>query len=304
MNPLNVIRRARSRVRLDSDDNVTATKAPPLLPTFVSSSGGDSSFLQMDPSSGRHALRAVRGRDKNKSKKSTATLSQSSLQPEFNLDLDLGRMEGIIDPSLLPQSTNSTPLSGVGFGEPGSSGLRTDGRVLTPSSSSSSPPNFSGPVFSDPFMSRPSSVRSREGTTDTRRMSPHTIVPAVVPPQLVSPASGSQDGMAPWKPPASWVTGDQPEPDGSSSEDEKTSKRKPRRRQTVRALQNYGMDTRNFKIRVYRANTEFHILTCTLATTVAQLTNVLNASLLAPGEREDHRLYLKERGRGAFGYFF
>jgi adenylate cyclase len=156
-------------------------------------------------------------------------------------------------------------------------------------------------VFSDPFVSRPPSLRSREGTIDTRRMSPHTIAPAVLPPQLVSPASSSQDGMAAWKAPASWVTGDQPEPDVSSSEDEKASatKRKARRRATVtRALQSHGMDMRSFKIRVYRANNEYHILTCSLATTVGQLSGALNSTLLNPGEREDHRLYLKERGRG------
>lgn len=299
MNPLNVIRRARSKVRLDADDRsmqAAANKSQPLLPAFVS---GDSSFLQMDPSS-KGPLRAVRGREKKKSKGGPAQPVRSN-QPEFDIDLNLERMEGIIDPSLLPQSTTSAPIPGGAFGDAGMSGFHADARALTPSSSSSSPPHFSGPVFSDPFVSRPPSVRSREGTIDTRRMSPHTIAPAVLPPQLVSPASGSQDGMAAWKAPASWVTGDQPEPDVSSSEDEKASatKRKARRRATVtRALQSHGMDMRSFKIRVYRANNEYHILTCSLATTVGQLSGALNSTLLNPGEREDHRLYLKERGRG------
>jgi len=301
MNPLNVIRRARSKVRLDADERdakAAASKAQPLLPAFVSSGSGDSSFLQMDPASGKAALR-VRGREKKKPKGSTAPPDQSALQPEF--DLNLERMEGIIDPSLLAQSIHSGSISGSTLDEASTSGLRTEGRAATPSSSSSSQPHLGGPVFSDPFVSRPSSVRSREGTLDLRRMSPHTIAPAVLPPQLMSRPSGSQDGMAPWKAPASWSTGDQPEPDVSSSEDEKASatKRKPRRRATVtRALQSHGMDTHNFKIRVYRANNEFHILTCSLATTVGQLSGKLNAKLLSPGEREDHRLYLKERGRG------
>ncbi|KAF8494630.1 hypothetical protein F5888DRAFT_1846019 [Russula emetica] len=294
MNPLNVIRRARSKVRLDADDRdaqAAASKAQPLLPAFVSSGSGDSSFLQMDPTSGKSALR-VRGREKKKSKGSTAPPVQSALQPEFNIDLNLERMEGIIDPSLLAQSTHSGSISGSTLDEASTNGVRTDGRAATPSSSSSSQPHLGGPVFSDPFVSRPPSVRSREGTIDPRRMSPHTIASAVLPPQLMSRPSGSQDGNAPWKAPASWVTGDQPEPDVSSSEDENASgtKRKPRRRATVtRASQSHGMDTRNFKIRVYRANNEFHILTCSLAT--------LTQRLLSPGEREDHRLYLKERGR-------
>jgi adenylate cyclase len=308
MNPLNVIRRARSKARLDADDKsaqAAASKAQPPLPTFVSSSSGDSSFLQMDPSSAKNALRVVRGREKKKSKGSTAPPVSSTLQPEFNFDLNLERMEGIIDPSLL-QLTHSGSISGATLDEASTSGLRTDGRAPTPSSSSSSHAHHGGPVFSDPFVSGPSSVRSFDGIADHRRMSPHTIVPAVLPPQLVSPPSASQDSMAPWKAPPSWVTGDQPEPDVSSSEDEKASasKRKARRRATVtRALQSHGMDARNFKIRVYRANSEFHILTCGLATTVGQLSGKLNATLLNPGEREDHRLYLKERGRGQLGYF-
>ena len=307
MNPLNVIRRARSKARLDADDReaqAAASRAQPLLPAFVSSGSGDSSFLQMDPTSSKNGLR-VRGREKKKSKGSTVPPVQSALQPEFNFDLNLERMEGIIDPSLLTQSTHSGSISGATLDEASTSGLRTEGRAATPSSSSSSQPHLGGPVFSDPFVSRPPSVRSREGTIDPRGMSPHAIAPAMLPPQLMSRPSGSQDGMAPWKAPASWVTGDQPEPDVSSSEDEKASatKRKPRRRATVtRASQSHGMDARNFKIRVYRANNEFHILTCSLATTVGQLSGKLNAKLLSPGEREDHRLYLKERGRGPLGY--
>jgi adenylate cyclase len=304
INPLNVIRRARSKVRLEADERqmqAAANKTQPLLPTFVSSGSGESSFLQMDPSPSKSTLRAVRGREKKKPKGSPAQPPQSNLQPEFNIDLNLERMEGIIDPSLLPQSTNSGSISSVGFGDASMSGFLTDARALTPSSSSSSPPHFSGPVFSDPFVSRPPSVRSREDTIDLRRMSPHTIAPALLPTQLVSPSSGSQDGRAAWKAPPSWVTGDQPEPDVSSSEDEKGSagKPKPRKRPSIpRPSVSHGMDIRNFKIRVYRANNEYHILTCSLATTVGQLSGVLNAKLLNPGEREDYRLYLKERGRG------
>ncbi|KAF8271493.1 hypothetical protein EI94DRAFT_1568332 [Lactarius quietus] len=296
MNPLNVIRRARSKVRLDAEDRDTQAtmKPPPYLPAFVSSSSGDSSFLHMDPS--KTALRVVRGRDKKKSKSGAAPTDSSIMPPEF--DLDLRRMEGIIDTSRLPSLSHSPPISGIGFGEPSRSGFSLDGRAPTPSSSSSSPPNLGGPIFSDPFISRPPSVRSRDSAQD-RRMSPRTIVPAAVPPHLVSP-SGAQDGIAAWKAPPSWVTGDQPEPDVSSSEDEKapSSKRKSRRRATIsRTLQSQSAESRNYKIRVYRTNTEYRILTCSLSTTVAQLSGVLNTIVLGQEEREDHRLYLKERGR-------
>ncbi|KAI0313942.1 phosphatase 2C-domain-containing protein [Amylostereum chailletii] len=52
-----------------------------------------------------------------------------------------------------------------------------------------------------------------------------------------------------------------------------------------------------YKIRVYRANGSYHVLTLGLAVTVVQLMPALNEHLLMPGERSMHRLYLKERGR-------
>ena len=105
-----------------------------------------------------------------------------------------------------------------------------------------------------------------------------------------------------WMAPPSWVSGDQPEPNVSSSEDEKAplSKQKSRRRATIlHTLQNQGVESPNYRIRVYRTNTEYHILTCNLATTAAQLSTVLNTIIHGLEERDDHRLYLKERGRGS-----
>jgi adenylate cyclase len=229
--------------------------------------------------------------------KSVAEQTDSSVVPaEF--DLDLTHMEGIIDLSRLPGLSHSPQISG--FGEPSRSIFSFDGRAPTQSSSSSSPPNLGGPVSSDPFISRPRSVRSRDSAQDHRRMSPRTIVLTAVPPHLVSP-SGVQGGLTTWKALPSWVSGDQPEPDVSSSEDEKASSGGPksRRRATIsRTLQNQSFESRNYKIRVYRTNTEYHLLTCSLSTTVAQLSGVLNTIVLGPDEREDHRLYLKEQGRG------
>ncbi|KAI0267046.1 hypothetical protein BC834DRAFT_822775 [Gloeopeniophorella convolvens] len=107
--------------------------------------------------------------------------------------------------------------------------------------------------------------------------------------------------MAGWKAPPSWATEDQPEPDVSSSEDEHTSasRRKARRRAATvsRAPPTQRPEPPVYWIRVYRANNEYHRLTCALTTTVSQLTVALNRKLLLPGEREDHRLYIKERGR-------
>jgi adenylate cyclase len=296
LNPLSVIRRARRKVRLDAEDKEKeiTNNPPPFLPAFVSSSG-DSSFLNMDPS--RASLRAIHGRDKKKSKSGAVPTDSSAVTPEF--DLDLRRMEGIIDPSRLPSSSHGPPTSG--FGEPSGSSFSLDGRAPTPSLPSSSPPKLGGPTSSDPFISRAPSVRSRDGAQEHHRMSPRTIVPAAIPPpHLVSP-SGAQGGIAAWKALPSWVSGHQPEPDVSSSEDEKaSSERKPHGRATIsRTLQSQSVEGRSYRIRVYRTNNEYHILSCSLSTTVAQLSGVLNAIILGPEERDDHRLYLMERGTGS-----
>ena len=297
---------ARSNVRLEAGDKdeAAANKAQPLLPAVVSSGSGNNSFLQ------RLRSRLKSGQKAGRAGGAVPPLDISPSQPQATssafsfVDLSMEGIEGIIDPSRL-QSTYSPSISGAMLDEASTSGLRTDDRAPIPSSSSPLQPHFGGPVLDDSVVSHPHSMRSREGTVDLRRVSPRTGASAVLSPQLMSPRSGSQDGMASWKAPASWVTGDLPEPDGSSSEDEKAlaSKRKARRPTVTRVIQSYGTDTHNFKIRVYRANNGFHILTCSLATTVRQLTGKLNATLLGPGEPEDCRLYLEERGRGTFGYF-
>ena len=294
MNPLNYFKRAHRKARLDAEDRETQTtsKPPSSLPAFVSSPSGDSSFLNMDPS--RNALRAVRGRDKKKSKIGAGSTDSSAVPPEF--DLDLEHMEGIIDTSRLPNLSHSPLTSGF---EPSGSGFRMDGHAPTPTSSL--PPNLSGPVFSDPFISRSPSVRSRDSAQGHHRRALHTIAPAAVPPRPVS-SSGAQGGIATWNVIPSWFSGDQPEPDVSSSDDEKapSDTRKSRRGATIsRTLQSQNVENRNYKFRVYRTNTEYHILTCSLSTTVAQLSGALNAIILGLEDREDHRLFLKERWGGS-----
>ncbi|KAL0956978.1 hypothetical protein HGRIS_003080 [Hohenbuehelia grisea] len=52
-----------------------------------------------------------------------------------------------------------------------------------------------------------------------------------------------------------------------------------------------------YKIRVYRASGEFHVVSISRWATVNALKPALNSKLLFSGDRELHRLYLKERGR-------
>ncbi|KAI0355695.1 L domain-like protein [Trametes cingulata] len=52
-----------------------------------------------------------------------------------------------------------------------------------------------------------------------------------------------------------------------------------------------------YKVRIYRANNSYHVVSCDLNVTVAQLTPQLNKKLLLDPGVEPHRLHLKERGR-------
>ncbi|TFK54546.1 adenylate cyclase-like protein [Heliocybe sulcata] len=57
------------------------------------------------------------------------------------------------------------------------------------------------------------------------------------------------------------------------------------------------VNSRPYKIRVYRPNQTHYNVTIKLSVTVSELYPVLNEKLLLDPERETHRLYLKERGR-------
>lgn len=70
------------------------------------------------------------------------------------------------------------------------------------------------------------------------------------------------------------------------------------RRRTVKSLRLLKPE-KMFKIRIHRATGQFHIVTIGLSANVATLTTALNGKLLNGDQDMLHRLYLKERGRGA-----
>jgi hypothetical protein len=57
-------------------------------------------------------------------------------------------------------------------------------------------------------------------------------------------------------------------------------------------------NTDRVRVRIYRANGSYHVAPISIHSTVAELTPSLNQKLLPHPERETHKLYLKERGRG------
>ncbi|PCH35852.1 adenylate cyclase [Wolfiporia cocos MD-104 SS10] len=77
----------------------------------------------------------------------------------------------------------------------------------------------------------------------------------------------------------------------------KSPKRKRRRQPTSSASGRFVYPPEVYKIRIYRANNAYHVVSINLSVTVEELTPMLNKKLLLNPDREPHSLYLKERGR-------
>jgi adenylate cyclase len=140
-----------------------------------------------------------------------------------------------------------------------------------------------------------------------------------------APASALPAASSTWTVPEGWLSiPREPEQDegGSGSEDEAgdtgsgaangaassgtgSGTRKPgTRRKTIESTRktNGSAPYKPYRLRIYRANNTYHVVTIGLVVTVAELIPVLNHKLLVDAEREPHRLYIKERGRGECGW--
>jgi adenylate cyclase len=150
------------------------------------------------------------------------------------------------------------------------------------------------PTFSDPFLP---DARIAKRQRSARKISPNTTLPEI------NVVKVDEDVGPSWTAPESWAVekegADKQEPDYSSSEEDSSaiSKRKSRRRTNPRPALKSIPFTKPFKIRIYRANNTYHVVSIGLSVTVADLTSQLLKRLLLDPERETHRLYLKERGR-------
>jgi adenylate cyclase len=149
------------------------------------------------------------------------------------------------------------------------------------------------------------------------KVSPKTQAPPVAF-TTVAPVDGLSSSAASWEAPQSWAVekdGEDPAepPDYSSSEESAVGRPTSMGHHAPKKHKSHRISTRPkpppkagksslnnkpFKVRIYRANNTYHVASIGLSVTVADLTPVLNNKLLAESERETHRLYLKERGRG------
>ncbi|THH27774.1 hypothetical protein EUX98_g6420 [Antrodiella citrinella] len=239
-------------------------------------------------------------------------------EPEITLDTDLDRMEGIIDLTILPSQTNSTdtgspsslpssiPSSMAGSSDH-STGLIPDVALISPPP----PPTAvlsQHPTFNNPFNPAASSSKRKIASVfDGRKISPKTPRPPIQQNLIALQEVVAPDADPAWTAPESWAVekeGEDPAGGADSSSDDSLtlkpphSARKKRRRTTInRELRAKGAGSHLFKIRIYRANNTYHVVSIDLSVTVAELTPVLNKKLLLDPEAEVHRLYLKERGR-------
>jgi len=224
------------------------------------------------------------------------------IEPELLLDTNLDQMDGIIDLTVLPPLPQEASSPSSGFESHQSSGLSHSDCGINPPHPS--PPN-NCPIFSNPHPFFSSPTWRPHYATHHRKISPKTILPsAFMPPQ-------TPDSQPSWTPPESWWVEkegeDADEPDYSSSEGSVLGRplsvapgahKRKSRRKTVIKPSKPPPGYQSYKIRIYRANTSHHVASIGLTVTVSELTPVLNQKLLSDGERETHKLYLKERGRG------
>jgi adenylate cyclase len=254
----------------------------------------------------------LKGRGKRKPPSSVPPVPP--VEPAIRLDTDLGKMDGIVDPAAhptLPDSISSFgSVMGLNLTDATSSyDFGADPVLASPRTSMFSNPN----PFQPSLINRGSHDRP-SGILDRRKISPKTI-PPIATPSSPEHASKSLDLQLPtWTAPESWAVDKDgahaDEPEYSSSEDSVTSstrpnsssaqvqKRKTRRKIAGRPSRPSVSGSHAYSVRIYRANNSYHVASIPLSLTVADLTPVLHRKVLMGEEREVHRLYLKERGRG------
>ena len=294
-----LLKRSRSKPRLRADSE----RYGDLADTSVSSpyASGIVPFLPISSSPPSPTYPIIK-RDKFRGKKKSSARppplppKDRHLEPEFKLDTNIDDMKGIVNVSVLSSACDiSTPVSG--FDETQSSGLsHSDGFPATPSSS----------IFSNPFPFLPTigTVNRPYVALDHRKVSPKTIL---------HPSAGpTPSADASWTAPESWSVereGEHLDEPGYSSTDDSVAgggrptsmtlgaaRRKGRRRTMKPSKPQLSYQT--YKVRIFRADGNFHVAAIGLSVTVADLGPVLDQRLLKDKDRESHRLYLKERGRG------
>ena len=292
----NLLKRSRSKPRLRADSGRLGADLPGAAQTTSPYASGTLPFFPNSsppsPTIAKSKKEKVRGKKKS-SNRPPPLPPKDLIEPEIKLDTNIDDMNGIVSLQMLAGPLDAG-TSGSGFEECQSSVSHSDGGF--PASPTSS-------IFSNPFPFLPPHVAAMRPyvALDHRKVSPKTII---------APPTGPIPAGASWTAPESWSVereGEDLDDPGYSSSDSSIlggarpssmslgyPRRKGRRRTMKPSKPPLGYQS--YKIRIYRANTSFHVASIGLTVTVAELAPVLNQKLLPDTERETHRLYLKERG--------
>ena len=317
--------RSRSRLRPERLAFTSQIPAPPLpSPKYIPYNSPPQPSSPPPPTSKRR-----RGKEKD------GPPPLPSKDIEFPLDTNLENMDGIIDYSLHDSMRAGDPSSPSSAFDSSahSSGLCSDvssshHHHFVHDSSSSTPPSGSSTIFNNPNpFSTTSLPQKRKQHPGSLLLDPQQRIG----PKQRAPSSQSVPTLigrdANWTAPDSWAVdqaGEENDATGeySTSDGEDTlmspspsvrvpsvgspTSRKKRRKPTPSTLGkpvtngSFSDKQPSFKFRIYRANNTYHVASIPLHARVDKLIPYLNNKLLADPEREKHRLYLKERGRGAF----
>lgn len=311
-----IIMKKRPRSKLASSDSINDAISP--FATFTPnpsqlSVGTYISPLHHGPSPDPlPALPPLPKRDKDRSRKRHRLNKHPPLpakdEPLLTIDTDFTHIEDFINMSAISDSLGPRPSASSAFDS------------STPSLPAFTPPSPSISMFTDPF--RPSAVSSKRRHRHDHKISPKTIMDPYDP-----DPDGGQLTEREWTAPESWAIekegGDAAANGASSSSEESvvasssrtpdnsstatdiaTKKRMRRKTHYSHRTTSSASSTKFVLVRVYRANGSYHVAQIPPHATVADLTPSLNAKVLRNHERESHKLYLKERGRGMYTHSY
>ena len=306
-----IIMKKRSRSKLASSDAINDSMAS--LATFTPNPSQLSVDTYMTPLYHTPSPDPLAGpfspprREKDKSRKRSRLNKPPPLpakdEPLLKIDTDFTHIGEIVDMRAVSSTLPARP-----------SASSTDFDSSSLALSSFTPPSPSS-IFTDPF--RPSSVSSKRRHRHDRKVSPKTITE-----QLRDPGpDGGQLTEREWTAPESWaiekdgvdaaadgaassseeslVANTSRTPDDSATATDITTLKRMRRKTYYAHKPTSSASSSKFAlVRIYRANGSYHVAQIPPHATVADLTPSLNAKVLRVNERETHKLYLKERGRG------
>lgn len=294
-------KRSRSKLSLDSNDTLVPHPYPLTNASQISMPDSASFYRSYSPtgSLSQPSLKKESRMRKLRMTKLSSPPSESPGEVPFTLDTNFSDMDGII---------RSDALAGSSTASTSNVSENTSSGALLPSL-------FSSSMFSDPFS--PTSLSSKRRAHyfhDFRKISPKTI------PSLHHNGQTQHSSLDKWTPPESWVVekdddalmadvhstsedecivvSSLPTPGGRSTPNDTSARKRRDHKPHHPSKQAPSATNKLVRVRIYRDDGSYHVAQLLQTSTVADLTPSLNAKLLLDQERETHRLYLKERGRG------